>query len=87
MFGKEWTKLGSRIDIDFEFLNDKIEMHSHTKETDHLTIVLKGSIECSFSSKNDSVICNAGNIVDLEYPHEIKALENNTRIVNIIKGA
>jgi len=63
-----------------------LDMHDHTPENDHITIVLQGSIKVNFKSGTPDLICNSGSIVSLEYPHEITALESNTKIVNIIKN-
>jgi len=63
-----------------------LDMHDHTPENDHITIVLQGSIKVTFKSGTPDLICNSGSIVSLEYPHEITTLEDNTKIVNITKN-
>lgn len=63
-----------------------LDMHDHTPENDHITIVLNGAIKVTFESEKPEMICKSGSIVSLEYPHEISSIEKNTKIVNIWKN-
>ena len=70
----------------FEKKDDVLPLHTHTEETQHITIVLKGSVHLSGPQLNK--ILNQGEIYDYtdqEQTHEIKALQDNTIIINIPK--
>lgn len=69
----------------FENANDVLDEHNHDRLTVHITIVCKGKVlikSMGFTRKAES-----GEIVDFyeNQPHEIIALEPNTKIVNIVK--
>jgi len=69
----------------FEKTNDVLPMHSHDNTTAHITIVARGRIK---AYGNDwEAEYSAGAIVDFpaDQSHEFTALEDNSRIVNIIK--
>jgi quercetin dioxygenase-like cupin family protein len=71
---------------DFEFTGDILPGHVHDETNVHITIVCKGSVKAySHDWEKEAV---AGQIIDFRVgePHEIIALEDNTRIVNIIKN-
>lgn len=70
---------------DFELAGDVLSKHNHTPDTVHITIVTKGSIKAY--SHDWETIAESGKILDFKAgePHEIVALEDNTRIVNIVK--
>lgn len=61
-------------------------MHQHTTEMNHITVVAKGVIKAHGNAWER--ILKAGDVVDWpdDDPHEFIALEDNSRIVNIIKG-
>jgi quercetin dioxygenase-like cupin family protein len=70
---------------DFEFAGDILPKHIHTENDVHITIVCKGKIKAY--SHDWSKEATPGQIVDFKVgePHEIMALEDNTRIINIAK--
>ena len=70
---------------DFEKSGDVLTKHVHTENDVHITIVARGKIKAySHDWEKDAV---AGQLIDFRpgEPHEIMALEDNTRIFNIIK--
>jgi len=70
---------------DFEYEGDILPKHVHGKEDVHVTIVARGKIKAY--SHDWEQIAIAGQIVDFRVgePHEIMAMEDNTRIFNILK--
>lgn len=70
---------------DFEFSGDILPKHNHDETTVHITIVARGKIKAY--SHDWEKEATAGQIMDFRpnEPHEIMALEDNTRIVNIVK--
>ena len=71
--------------FDFEKAGDILPKHIHTENDVHITIVCTGKIKAY--SHDWEVEAVPGKIVDFRIgePHEIMALEDNTRIVNILK--
>lgn len=70
---------------DFEFAGDVLPKHVHLEEDVHITIVARGKIKAySHDWEKEAV---AGQILNFRVgePHELMALENNTRIINILK--
>jgi quercetin dioxygenase-like cupin family protein len=70
---------------DFEKAGDILPKHSHTEDNIHITIVARGRIKAySHDWEQEGT---AGQIFNFrpEEPHEIMALEDNTRIINIQK--
>ena len=70
---------------DFELAGDILPKHIHDETNVHITIVCKGKIKAySHDWEKEAV---AGQVMDFcaGEPHEIMALEDNTRIINIIK--
>jgi hypothetical protein len=69
----------------FEKAGDILAKHNHTEETAHITIIARGSIK-AYSHDWDMVI-TAGQVVDFpaNQPHEFMSLEDNTKVINIIK--
>jgi quercetin dioxygenase-like cupin family protein len=70
---------------DFEYSGDILPKHVHDETNVHITIVTKGRIKAySHDWEKEAV---AGQILDFRpgEPHELMALENNTRIINILK--
>jgi quercetin dioxygenase-like cupin family protein len=70
----------------FEKANDVLPMHSHGDSDVHFTAVIKGSFECcgpSFPAET----YRSGAIVDWAAgtEHEFKALEDDSRLLNIVK--
>ena len=70
---------------DFEKAGDLLLKHVHTEDNVHITIVARGKIKAYSHDWEQEAI--AGQLVDFRpnEPHEIMALEDNTRIFNIIK--
>jgi quercetin dioxygenase-like cupin family protein len=72
---------------DFERAGDIVAKHVHTENDVHITIVARGKIKAySHDWEKEAV---AGQIIDFRVgePHEIMALEDGTRIFNILKKA
>jgi hypothetical protein len=70
---------------DFEKVGDILPKHVHTEDNVHITIVARGRIK-AFSHDWEKE-GSAGQVFNFRSnePHEIVALEDNTRIVNIQK--
>jgi quercetin dioxygenase-like cupin family protein len=70
---------------DFDLAGDILPKHTHDETTVHITIVARGKVRAY--SHDWSIEAVAGQILDFQphQPHEIMALENNTRIFNILK--
>lgn len=71
---------------DFDVVGDILPKHSHTEDNVHITIVARGKIRAY--SHDWQKEASAGQILDFRAnePHEIMALEDNTRIINIVKS-
>ena len=71
---------------DFEKVGDLLPKHNHAEKTAHITIVARGKIKAY--SHDWELEAIAGQILDFPagQPHEFMALEDNTRIFNIIKN-
>jgi quercetin dioxygenase-like cupin family protein len=70
---------------DFEKAGDILPKHNHDENTVHITIVARGKLKAySHDWKKEAV---AGQLLDFRAgePHELMALEDNTRIFNIVK--
>jgi quercetin dioxygenase-like cupin family protein len=70
---------------DFEKVGDILPKHNHTQNDVHITIVARGKIKAySHDWEKEAV---AGQLLDFRpgEPHEFMALEDNTRIFNIVK--
>jgi len=70
---------------DFEKAGDILPKHNHDETNVHITIVARGKLKAySHDWEKEG---SAGQIMDFRphEPHEIMALEDNTRIVNIQK--
>jgi quercetin dioxygenase-like cupin family protein len=87
LLAKDLVGLGDIVGsiYDFEFAGDVLPKHTHTEADIHITIVARGKIKAY--SHDWSIEAEAGKILDFRphEPHEIMALEPNTRIVNIQK--
>ena len=70
---------------DFEVAGDVLGKHVHTEDNVHVTIIARGSIKAY--SHDWEKEATAGQILDFRAgePHEIMALEDNTRVINIVK--
>jgi quercetin dioxygenase-like cupin family protein len=71
---------------DFEKSGDILYKHNHTEENAHITIVARGRIKAYSHDWEEEFEC--GKFIDFpaNQPHEIMALEDNTRIINIVKS-
>jgi quercetin dioxygenase-like cupin family protein len=69
----------------FEQVGDVLPMHTHDEVTAHLTIVARGRVKAH--GNGWSAEYGAGSVIDFpaNQSHEFIALEDNSRIVNIIK--
>jgi quercetin dioxygenase-like cupin family protein len=70
---------------DFEKVGDVLLKHNHDESTAHITIVARGKLKAYSHDWEKETI--AGQLLDFRAgePHELMALEDNTRIFNIIK--
>ena len=70
---------------DFEKSGDILPKHNHDENTVHITIVARGKLKAY--SHDWEKEATAGQLLDFRAnePHELMALEDNTRIFNIIK--
>jgi len=71
--------------LDFSQVGDILAKHVHDENDVHITIVARGKIKVY--SHDWEIEGIAGQIMDFRpgEPHEIMALEDNTRIFNIVK--
>jgi quercetin dioxygenase-like cupin family protein len=69
----------------FEKVGDTLPMHTHVSGTAHITIVARGKIKAHGNEWVNEY--SAGAVIDFptDQSHEFIALEDNSRIVNIIK--
>jgi quercetin dioxygenase-like cupin family protein len=69
----------------FEKIGDVLPMHTHVNGNAHITIVARGKIKAHGVGWEKEL--SAGAVVDFpsNQPHEFIALEDNSRIVNIVK--
>jgi quercetin dioxygenase-like cupin family protein len=72
---------------DFDSAGDILSKHNHTEKDIHITIVARGKIKAYSHDWEMEAI--AGQLLDFRpnEPHEIMALEDGTRIFNILKKA
>ena len=70
---------------DFEKAGDILPKHNHDENNIHITIVCRGKLKAY--SHDWEIEAEAGKLFDFRAgePHELMALEDNTRIVNIVK--
>jgi quercetin dioxygenase-like cupin family protein len=71
---------------DFEKVGDLLPKHNHSENNAHITIVARGKLKAY--SHDWEIEAIAGQLLDFPagQPHEFMALEDNTRIFNIIKN-
>lgn len=71
---------------DFEKAGDILPKHVHTELDVHITIVARGKLKVY--SHDWEIIATAGQLLDFNpaQPHEFMALEDNTRIFNLLKN-
>ena len=70
---------------DFEKAGEIVSMHTHDDHSAHITIVARGKLKAY--SDTWSHEATAGQLINFKsgQPHELMALEDNTRIYNINK--
>ena len=70
---------------DFEKAGDILPKHNHDADSVHITIVARGKLKAY--SHDWELESTAGQLLDFRpgEPHELMALEDNTRIFNIVK--
>jgi quercetin dioxygenase-like cupin family protein len=71
----------------FERAGDVLPKHIHDESTDHITIVARGRVKAMSHDWSQTAV--AGQMINFRVgePHEIVALDDNTRIFNILKKA
>jgi quercetin dioxygenase-like cupin family protein len=76
----------SGVIFDFPITNDILPLHTHDEGDTHMTIVARGSFMARGNGWRRTIM--AGDVLDFQPSdaHEFVALEDNSRIVNIIKG-
>jgi len=88
LLGKSLENIGSLRGVmyDFEKAGDILPKHNHTEHNVHITIVAKGKLKAY--SHDWELEATAGQLLDFpaNQPHELMAMEDNTRIFNIIKN-
>lgn len=70
---------------DFEKVGDVLQKHNHTEDNIHITIVARGKVKAY--SHDWELEATPGQVLNFTAgePHEFMALEDNTRIINIVK--
>ncbi len=88
LLGKPLENLGALRGImyDFEKSGDVLLKHNHIESDAHITIVARGRLKAY--SHDWELEATAGQLLNFRSgePHELMALEDNTRIFNIIKN-
>lgn len=86
---KEIENLGDVriVRIDFALAGDMLPKHVHGEDKDHATIIARGRVRAS--SHDWAVEAGPGDLINFRphEPHEIVALEDNTRIFHVLKKA
>lgn len=71
----------------FPLIGDMLPMHDHANGRKHNCIVLKGSVEVYGPDKTWYILLHQGDVFDFNdpehYPHEIRAMEDDTQIFSI----
>ncbi len=70
---------------DFEKAGDILPKHNHNKDNVHITIVARGKLKAY--SHDWEIEASSGQLLDFRpnEPHELMAMEDGTRIFNIVK--
>jgi quercetin dioxygenase-like cupin family protein len=73
--------------FDFEKVENVLEKHIHDEFNNHITIVCSGKLKAY--SHDWEIEATPSQVIDFRIgePHELMALEDNTRIINIFKKA
>ena len=71
----------------FEFKDDELPTHEHDENTNHISIIARGSFKCIGRPEIEGQIIKNGQVVDWEAnePHGFIALEDNSRMIQIQK--
>jgi len=87
MLSSKTIKIGDLLGTmyDFDDVGDILPKHNHNEFDVHITIVARGKIK-AYSHDWETEV-PLGGLIDFKAgePHEIMALEPNTRIFNILK--
>jgi quercetin dioxygenase-like cupin family protein len=87
LLAKELENLGDikGTMYDFEKAGDILPKHNHNENTVHITIVTRGKLKAY--SHDWEFEATSGQLLDFRpnEPHELMALEDKTRIFNIVK--
>ena len=85
--GKELKNLGdlNGFIYDFQFAGDVLPTHVHDEGSNHITVVARGRLKAKSDTWEREA--GAGQIMDFVAgePHELIAMEDDTRIINIVK--
>lgn len=83
---KELPKAGELRGViyDFEVVGDVLAKHVHTEDTNHITVVARGKVKVGSHDWEIEAVAGQVLIFRPDEPHEFTALEDNTRIVNIL---
>lgn len=70
---------------DFEHKGDKLDEHTHDELSVHITIVCRGKLKATCPEWVQEA--DSGQIINFKpnIPHELEALEDGTRVINIVK--
>lgn len=70
----------------FESAGDVLPKHVHDELTDHITIVARGRVKAFSHDWSQTAV--SGQLLNFRVgePHELVALDDNTRIFNILKN-
>lgn len=84
----QWGKLYG-VRYDFKKAGHVLPRHQHTEANNHVVIVQLGSCVVREFENGEVIehVVKAGQTLDSDAPvdHEIEALEDNTRILNLVK--
>jgi hypothetical protein len=72
---------------DFDIVGDALPMHRHREDDVHITIVARGSVRAHGPEIGDNIY-HAGAVLDwaVDVDHEIVAMSDGARVVNILKN-
>ena len=71
---------------DYTEAGDRLSMHTHDETTVHISIIGRGSFK--IRGEEWEIIGKAGDVIDWRpyQAHEFIALEDNSRLINIVKN-
>lgn len=71
----------------FELVGDSLPLHTHARDSVHVTVVVRGSVSVVWGSELKEIIGRPGMVIDFDVDssHVIAALEPGTRIINLLK--